>query len=1128
LEAKRATALLQADGLDTSFLARGINYAITGRISIVEVIELADGETKIMGWAEGSKDNVYDCEAIVDWDYFEETIETREFDCDCPVGGGCKHSIGLLWLWLCQQGDNNQSVALPSQTKVTKVAEPETIQQARALPFRLENWLYDSNKPVPVKKPSSSRDGIGYALTQAGELKAIKIKVSEDNRCSIPRNNARVSLHWVRSAASIPSYVSPADQGICMLLDGLIYGSSAGDGWPVEGAIGAQLMRMTQATGRLWLDEQVLENASMTVGGLTWVDKVNGEFTWQNQKGKLSLHYAAPDGRTWQALATDPPMGIDRSQGEIAELATQITSHTLKRLINLPAPPLDEPLLWRFIADSLAQFPDAAHLPALPLAIEALPRPAATLVFSLAEIEMRSQYTRETRELVAPVVQLRFHYPDGRVIPYDARAAKRAIEDEVHKGKIVKTHIRNYRAEEAFLMRIPPTLRPLRYVETQLSHAYELMQFDSYWALPNHDWGKLGGVVLAEAQASGFQLDILTGFPISLDDIPEPTLELIDDKEPGWFRFSLGVDINGKRVDLAPPLARLMGAQPDPAAWLHALNDDDPILLGLDGGQVVRFKGGRIKAMLLPVLEWFQGGEVNAISGLQAKLLPEVSVWYKGRDNEAWAKLRQNLLAGASLLPVAPPADFKAELRPYQLHGLAWLAHLRELGMSGVLADDMGLGKTVQTLAHVMREKQAGAKRPCLIVAPTSVVGNWASEGRRFAPSLSFHVHQGQGRSTNVKTLKAVDVVLTSYPILQRDATLLKKIDWQIVVYDEAQVVKNAKAKTHLAAQGLSAYQSIALTGTPMENHLGELWAQFNLLIPGLLGTPEVFNNSFRRPIEINANNERMQQLRSRIRPFLLRRTRDEVLGDLPEKTEFQTFIEFESGQADVYESMRVAIHDDVRKVIRDKGLKQSTIHILDALLKLRQVCCDPRLVKLKAAREIKAESAKLQWLRENLPELIEGGHRVLLFSQFTSMLALIEVELKILGIRYVILTGDTDDRATPIEQFQKGEVPLFLLSLKAGGVGLNLTAADTVIHYDPWWNPAVEAQATARAHRIGQQKPVFVYKLIAKGTLEERMLDLLARKQQLASALLEGGGAALAGLTVADVDEMLGPIATK
>jgi SNF2 family DNA or RNA helicase len=314
-----------------------------------------------------------------------------------------------------------------------------------------------------------------------------------------------------------------------------------------------------------------------------------------------------------------------------------------------------------------------------------------------------------------------------------------------------------------------------------------------------------------------------------------------------------------------------------------------------------------------------------------------------------------------------------------------------------------------------------------------------------------------------------------------------------------------------------------------MENHLGELWALFNLLLPGLLGDLDSFNRVFRHPIEQRAAGEQMKKLRARIRPFLLRRTREQVLGDLPEKTEYTRWIELNPAQADLYESLRTAIHDDIRRVIDKKGLKQSTIHILDALLKLRQVCCDPRLVRLPEAQKRFAEagSAKFDWLMAHVPELLDEGRHVLIFSQFTSMLALIADGLTESGIEFVTLTGDTVDRETPIASFQSGKVKVFLLSLKAGGVGLNLTAADTVIHYDPWWNPAVEAQATARAHRIGQTRNVFVTRLVSQGTLEERMMTLLARKRELAAALLDGEGSALTGLTMTDVEELLAPIST-
>jgi SNF2 family DNA or RNA helicase len=316
----------------------------------------------------------------------------------------------------------------------------------------------------------------------------------------------------------------------------------------------------------------------------------------------------------------------------------------------------------------------------------------------------------------------------------------------------------------------------------------------------------------------------------------------------------------------------------------------------------------------------------------------------------------------------------------------------------------------------------------------------------------------------------------------------------------------------------------LCLSGTPLENHLGELWSLFTFLSPGFLGDKRDFSSRWRAPIEKRGDNERRRLLARRVRPFLLRRTKAEVAADLPPKTEIVEPIEMETRQRDLYESVRLLMHGKVRQAIATKGLGRSHIIVLDALLKLRQICCDPRLVKLKAAEAAKARSAKLDRLMEMLPEMIEEGRRILLFSQFTSMLALIEAELDAARIPYVLLTGDTRDRDTPIRRFQAGEAPLFLISLKAGGVGLNLTAADTVIHFDPWWNPAVEDQATDRAHRIGQDKPVFVYKLTMLGSIEEKMDALKARKRELAAGLFDPDAGSAVDLTEADIDNLLGP----
>jgi SNF2 family DNA or RNA helicase len=444
-------------------------------------------------------------------------------------------------------------------------------------------------------------------------------------------------------------------------------------------------------------------------------------------------------------------------------------------------------------------------------------------------------------------------------------------------------------------------------------------------------------------------------------------------------------------------------------------------------------------------------------------------------------------------------------LRPYQQQGLNWLQFLRQHQLAGILADDMGLGKTLQTLAHIQTEKDAGRlTHPALIVAPVSLLGNWQRETARFCPGLRTHIHHGLSRHGAMQALSETDIVFTPYSLLHRDRDLWMANEWHILVLDEAQNIKNANTHAAQVVGDIPAKHRLCLSGTPMENHLGELWSLFHFLMPGFLGSQKRFGELFRNPIERQGNSEKMDQLRKRITPFMLRRTKNVVASELPPKVETLLPVPLQGKQADLYETIRLGMEKTVRDALNAQGLAKSQITILDALLKLRQVCCDPRLLKLGAASQVQ-QSAKLAQLLDMLPEMVAEGRKILLFSQFTQMLSLIEQELPRLGIPWVKLTGQSKNRDALIDQFTSGQVPLFLISLKAGGVGLNLPQADTVIHYDPWWNPAVENQATDRAHRIGQTQSVWVVKLVAQGTIEERMLALQARKAQLAQDMYSG-----------------------
>jgi hypothetical protein len=607
-----------------------------------------------------------------------------------------------------------------------------------------------------------------------------------------------------------------------------------------------------------------------------------------------------------------------------------------------------------------------------------------------------------------------------------------------------------------------------------------------------------------------------------------------------WFDLSLGMDIDGTRHNILPMLPELLaqlGPQPKKASFAAeepALDIPPYLYTQQTDGNFLRIPTAPLQPWLQALLDLFgeRGGDFGSGDTLRLSRLEAMRVGAALGDGVQWQGADQlrtlvQQLGGRVELPVvAPPSGLQAALRPYQLHGLAWLQFLRSNQLAGILADDMGLGKTLQTLAHILVEKQAGRlDRPALIIAPVSVLGNWRSEAAKFTPELRVLLLHGKERHAAAVDIAQHDIVIAPYSLLQRDSESWLTRAWHVIVLDEAQNIKNANTHAAQVVGGLDTRHRLCLSGTPMENHLGELWSLFHFLMPGFLSSQMRFKTLFRTPIEKHGDTERLEQLRRRITPFMLRRHKNQVASDLPEKQVQISRVELEGKQANLYETIRLTTEKTVREALASKGLAKSQIQILDALLKLRQVCCDPRLVPIAAAAKVK-QSAKLEMLMEMLPEMVAEGRRILLFSQFTSMLKLIEAELKKHGIPWVKLTGQSQKREQLIEQFTSGSVPLFLISLKAGGVGLNLTQADTVIHYDPWWNPAVENQATDRAHRIGQTQHVQVYKLVAQGTIEERILALQERKAALADSVYSGSVARKQPLfTESDLAALLLPL---
>jgi superfamily II DNA or RNA helicase len=496
--------------------------------------------------------------------------------------------------------------------------------------------------------------------------------------------------------------------------------------------------------------------------------------------------------------------------------------------------------------------------------------------------------------------------------------------------------------------------------------------------------------------------------------------------------------------------------------------------------------------------------------------------------------------SGEAKLECPPLGDLENVVRPYQKQGVAWLHFLRANGFGGILADEMGLGKTLQTLAFLktVRSSEFGMRNedtrapgstphsalriPHLIVCPTSLVFNWVAEVKKFMPQLKILALHGPDRHARFGEIANSDIVVTSYALIRRDAEKYRRLEFDTVALDEAQHIKNRQTQNAQAVKAVKARHRIVLTGTPLENSVLDLWSIFDFLMPGYLGTAKDFRERYELPIAKEKNAEAQKRLARRLKPFMLRRLKKEVAADLPAKLEQVSFCELTSEQRAVYQQVIEASRKEILETDGEQGIAKSRMVVLTALLRLRQICCDLRLLKLENTNTANA-SGKLELFGELLEEVIDGGHRLLVFSQFVGMLTLLKEKLAAEKIEFCYLDGSTTDRAAVVEKFQTNTaIPVFLISLKAGGVGLNLTGADTVIHFDPWWNPAVEDQATDRAHRIGQTRVVTSYKLITRDTVEEKILTLQNRKREIIQATIGGEEEFAASLSWAEIQELL------
>lgn len=1085
----------------------------------------------VEGMVKGSGRNVYHSQLHLKPD--GSTV--RATSCDCPVGYDCKHSAAVMIAFLNSppeefefldeqsEGDTEHKTSSNASPKSVEARLKEMlprpdVQRALArLAATREIYAINDVEEVHVGFRDSGanykpRSRVIYVLTtKIPRARNCQLEVnSMSSRAEFPAGHRHAMHPASLLSPSAPSYATLADVEI-----GELWMRMVGNSWQYSDNFSmtppdlvSTLMTKVLKTGRCYYDgrEGALKPGAPKPGELVWKKDSFGNF-------HICI-VARSEERELPCLEWAQPWYVDDEEGTCGPVNLSVPSTLLP---------------WIYSIRSISE-KEAAGMPLLLADLglsDVLPAPpcdkavVVNLIPSTPVLKIVKSGIDGRQDLIA---SLSFQ-----------RCKQKMFEDSNACIVVEKPDLsQEYRAVERLLDAGMTMIDDPSRAQSSLSSSIAKTGSQSFSFHDSSKWLDFSLTQLQELRQQGWIIPAETEQLLTPVEITEENFDIAVDDDGGWWlSLALHINVEGKKVPLLPLLVSALRQLPprrNIAESLEELNRDGKFYAVLKEGKLVSLPFDRIRGVMISLQEMIAraagSDELKASVLHMTELLADESLFRsRWTGAERVIDLAARLRRLAQLEPATVPSQFQAELRPYQLDGLAWLQKIAAEKFGGILADDMGLGKTVQLLAHICLEKESGRmKAPYLVVCPTSVLPNWIAEAKKFAPQLKVLAYRGMDRSRHHDEFDEYDLIVTSYPLLTRDADAMQNRKWHGVALDEAQAIKNANTRTARAARGLSCEHRFCLTGTPVENHLGELWSHFQFLLPGLLGDQQTFNAALRHPIEKEGDLSRKEALAKRIRPFLLRRSKKEVAKELPERTVILKQVELEGSQRDLYETVRLASTKQVREEIEKKGFKQSQIMILDALLKLRQVCCDPRLVKMSAAAKAK-ESAKLEMLMEMLGQLIEDGRKILLFSQFTSMLDLISAELQANAIPYVQLRGDTKDRAAPVESFQNGDYPVFLISLKAGGVGLNLTAADVVIHYDPWWNPAVEEQATDRAHRIGQTKPVFVYKLIARGTIEQRMLELQDRKRSLAGTIYDERGHFDATFSEADLAALLNPI---
>jgi len=1105
---------------DAQTIKRGQAYARND-----QVVQAKVREERLLAVVEGQE--TYDVTIELPGLHIGENhiaADTLDCDCSCPIGYACKHAVAALIVW-AESEDIDLDLHDQESTKPKPIAAPPALGTAPGTPDPLssrllsEPWTGDREQQQWLDRLTRQTG----TSTSAAATPLYVLSTDKGTWLSLSLVLSRTLKNGRRGIAkrfhSLHSFLShnPEAMNEDNLLVAAISGESASLrswGWG-EAIRSGMLLERVIATGRAVWDDVAgptvhrLPPRRVTVA---WKEQRD-----QKQRSKWRLEPVDEHGASVALIPVTPPWYRDGDG--VGPLVSELDGGLLLRLAAMPwmAPAL--------MQASVAALP--ANIPPPPGSFTAaVPRPWL-LVHRQRRLEFWSN-AKGQQHATADVAVVGFSYDEDEVAEGGPPLVKRGDGTPL---------VRNPSAERTRLEELerlgvvrwpPPKLASYSARSEDLDH----LPLRTLRGVGSDDavTGEITPAVLAALAATGWDIRGTTVPTVTVVDLTGVAARLEEHHDGDWFELHLGIEVGDARIDLVPLLTPLLrGGRTVWENLPRALGDPPAVLAASGVDRLVRVPLDLLADLHAKLVELFDhppgpgGGwriEPHRADLLDAldRLSPR---WIGDTRLRALAEQLRSCLEPPA---VSVPPTLTAELRPYQLQGLAWLRRLRALNIGGVLADDMGLGKTVQAISHLLVEHtRSDTDRASLVVGPASMVGVWHSELTRFAPTLPVTVLHGAGRER--VTGAEHGVIITSYATLTRDIDAFAKAKWQVVIADEAQAFKNVGTAVNSAMRRLEARQRLCLTGTPVENHLGELHALLGWAVPGVLGTAAAFARAFRMPIEDVGDRARAELLRRRTAPFLLRRTKAAVANDLPPRSDIDLPVELGPAQRRLYEAIRLTMDERVREAVAKSGLARSGLTVLEALLRLRQVCCDPRLLPGPLAGKV-SESAKLEALGELLTTLVEEKRQVLVFSQFTALLDLVETQvLAPAGIAALRLDGQSRNRADLVRRFQAGEAPVFLLSLKAGGTGLTLTAADTVVLLDPWWNPAVERQASDRAHRIGQQKPVTIYRLIASGTIESRIRSLQSSKAALADALLDDSGQALGKLNLSDIEALLAPV---